>query len=408
MVKLKASQGPLPGMILSYLSETDGGSSSKGIQMHLQKLDAKNEWSKSNVKSAINLLVSRGKIFKDGKKYAVASDEESSNSDDDSSSGISDDESEAKQQVVPIAERMRQSTLRVDTKSSDKVDYDDEIKRLEAELAAGSESDVDSEDIGSSSDNGDDDGEPKEKKKISFGENTTHTIPSATKRSKHSATVLDANRTSSGIICLSTVADERIEPLPASALPQNAPRKSINYASENNKKRKREQKQEHTINEGLKSAVHDLLSNYKTRSEFQQPPFYCRVCQHQSKDEAEFLAHKASDFHEVAMKEEKKKTYCKMCRKQMTSVVQFEEHLNSKPHKEQLDYLRGKQRSGMYQDGDGETSGRGEGVGEREGDLTTKGEVEDLIEVQEVEAFVEMRLEEEEGLIAVVEVENCA
>eukprot|EP00970_Alexandrium_tamarense_P003988 scaffold692_cov203-Alexandrium_tamarense.AAC.12 len=325
MVKLKASQGPLPGMILSYLSETDGGSSSKGIQMHLQKLDAKNEWSKSNVKSAINLLVSRGKIFKDGKKYAVASDEESSNSDDDSSSGISDDESEAKQQV----------------------------------LAAGSESDVDSEDIGSSSDNGDDDDEPKEKKKISFGENTTHTIPSATKRSKHSATVLDANRTSLGIICLSTVADERIEPLPASALPQNAPRKSINYASENNKKRKREQKQEHTINEGLKSAVHDLLSNYKTRSEFQQPPFYCRVCQHQSKDEAEFLAHKASDFHEVAMKEEKKKTYCKMCRKQMTSVVQFEEHLNSKPHKEQLDYLRGKQRSGMYQDGDGETSGRG-------------------------------------------------
>ncbi len=300
---------------------------------------------KKYVKRCLKRLVKRGDVVKDGKKYKLMPSSSSSASDDDDESDSNDDSrsdsasvdndelddevgEEASAPFVPIAERIRQTaqTNQSDDNaiSKQQMDLDEEIRRLEAELAASDDDDDDDEE---SDDDDSSDDDPT-----------------------------DGNTTTSqadGIICLSSVADERIVPLPQGALPQNKRRTLKNIDSgdgepKKSKKRKSRSstsKEEHVISEGLKDAVNELLSNYVPSSHLKKP-FYCRVCQHQSESESDFLSHKQSEFHKGAVQQEKKRTYCKLCRKQLTSIVQMEEHLKSRPHREKMDFVKSKQSGG--------------------------------------------------------------
>lgn len=284
------------------------------------------EWSKRDVKSALKRLVKRGDIVKNGKEYSC-----------NSKGGVDP-------VVMPIAQRMRRplaqpSGFMNKLKRDDEInnlDLDEEIRRLEEELAKESEEDEDYDEVDESD---------KE----------------------------DCDVHSKDIINLSDLAHERIKPLPQSALPQSKRRhlKGVDAAANHddqpiNASQKRQKKSlqeqgEHTVSDGLRHAVQDLLQNYVRPSQLDRPPFYCRICQNQSTSQSEFDLHRTSEFHKVAVKEEQKKTYCKLCRKQLTSVIQMEEHLLSKPHRDRMDFVKGKQRRliGNSVGGMGNDDGRG-------------------------------------------------
>ena len=196
---------------------------------------------------------------------------------------------------------------------SKNIDVDDEIQRLEAEIAAYSDS-------GSESDNhmSEDD----------------------------------------GVICLSEFASDRIVSLAKTLLPTGKSKKlKIDKEgegggannSENMPMKKKKRKMDGTgssndngrVNEGLREAVKEVLSSYQPSKHL---PFYCRVCLEQSSDKDEFYRHKKSEFHRLAVQMEKKATFCKLCRKQFTSIIQMKEHLSSKPHKEKMDSVKLRQR----------------------------------------------------------------
>ena len=90
---------------------------------------------------------------------------------------------------------------------------------------------------------------------------------------------------------------------------------------------------------GMEATVRELLRSYQPASA-ERKPFWCRVCQHQSSDEASLLEHRASEFHAVAVRMESKASRCELCRKQFTSPVQLREHLGSKLHKQRLEYVK--------------------------------------------------------------------
>lgn len=180
---------------------------------------------------------------------------------------------------------------------SSKVDIDDEIKRLEAEL----ENSDDSSESSSSTD--------------------------------------DLEDTSGKVLNMSAVEKERICKLPEHLLPCNKKRslKGIDRPSEPSKRKK-------TIEpkDGLKAAVKELLDGYKPRSA-ERLPFYCRVCAKQYTSEQEFVEHQKTEFHITAVEVERRASFCKLCRKQLTSPAQLKEHLSSKPHKNRLQLMRSKQ-----------------------------------------------------------------
>ncbi|KAL3770107.1 hypothetical protein ACHAWU_009315 [Discostella pseudostelligera] len=310
-------------------------------------------WTKSEVKDALKRLVKRGAITKNGKEYFCSSTADAIDEGD-----------------VPIAQRMRRQITqqfgnndKTNSEESNTIDLDDEIRRLEEELAEEESEDDDDFDDDDESENVDDGSDDES------DDSKSHDI-------------IDDHH-SNGIIRLSNLANDRIEPLPQSALPQSKRRhmKGVDTAADhmeestNNHRKKRKQSRneqgEHTVSEGLKAAVQDLLQNYVRPSQLDRPPFYCRVCQHQATTQSEFDLHRTSEFHKVAVKEEQKKSYCKLCRKQLTSVVQMEEHLSSKPHRDRMDFVKGKQRrlignSAVGGGGDA-NGGRGRGVMQKSG-----------------------------------------
>ena len=241
--------------------------------------------------------------------------------------------------------------------ASKDVDLDDEIARLEAELAADDESDSDDDDMSEEEDEGRG-GVAMNRNAISFGETSVKEYDAGNIHSKRGS---DAD----GIICLSNLADDRIAPLPQSALPQNKRRTlKIDSAGDdaggpNNRQKRKREPEQHAVSEGLRDAVKDLLQNYTPRLQVAGVPFHCRICQRQSSSQEEFDAHRKSDFHKAAVAEERRRTYCKLCRKQLTSVVQMEEHLKSRPHRERMDFVKEKQRGGSWS-GNGR-GGRGGG-----------------------------------------------
>ena len=181
------------------------------------------------------------------------------------------------------------------------VDIDKEIARLEAELARDDEDET-----------------------VSHSSNDDRVL-----KAKHEEKI-SGDASSDGIVCLSSLKNERIESLPEQYLPQ-APK----TRSATGKQRKKSNDDQCS---GLEKAVKEVLSGYVPRSS-ERIPFYCRVCQKQYSNEKEFFEHRTSEFHVAAAEAERKASYCKLCRKQLTSPAQLQEHLKSKPHKERLQRL---------------------------------------------------------------------
>jgi hypothetical protein len=74
-------------------------------------------------------------------------------------------------------------------------------------------------------------------------------------------------------------------------------------------------------------------------------PFYCRICRYQGENLEQLMAHKETDFHKLAMKEERKFSTCKLCKKEFTSPLQLQEHLKGNMHLNKLEYIRNKQKA---------------------------------------------------------------
>ncbi|KAL3782013.1 hypothetical protein ACHAW5_004532 [Stephanodiscus triporus] len=296
--------------------------------------------SKKEIKHALKRLVKAGGVIKSGKEYSLISESEGrikTNVEDIDVGDASDT------LYVPIAQRMRKMPRRVNDDAevhkweSNKTDLDEEIRRLEEDLAA---------DTSESDDENDDDDENGEQIENGVESNKMAIHENDDSKRNYSQHDTDRIEYSDGIICLSNLDNARIEPLPQNALPQNKRRqlKGVDSKKRTRLNSSNQPEQQHTISGGLKHAVQDLLQNYVRPSQLDRPPFYCRLCQHQSKSQSEFDSHRASVFHKVAVTEEKKSTYCKLCRKQLTSVIQMEEHLKSRPHRDRMNFVKGKQR----------------------------------------------------------------
>ena len=217
-----------------------------------------------------------------------------------------------------------------DEKKSSNGDIDDEIKRLEAELANDSDSSSENEDSesDSSSESDDDDSNEKPKVKVESSE--------------------------PGVVSLSSLEKDRIESLPSHLLPA-ARKRSLKTDGKGEKEIAKKPKQ---VDNGLASAVKEVLSGYVARSS-ERLPFYCRFCQKQYSNENEFFEHKQTEFHKTAVEVERKASFCKLCRKQLTSPEQLKEHLTSRPHKERLERARSRNPGGRGRGGGRGYGGRG-------------------------------------------------
>jgi len=287
------------------------------------------EVSQKHVTKALEKLLTKGEIVgKDG-VYSLASACRSESS----SEVVEQGEPHAGEDAVPFAEILRRRATKQDRKSTesqiknekqDDFDIDDEIRRLEAELAAdGDESDEYS--TGAS-----DEDSVERDRLVSFGAVSVKVIePSPSKTT---------GMPSDAVMCFSAVAQERIAPLPERCLPKTKKRnlKGIDEDPQQTMAKKS------TVSNGLRDAVKEVLSGYVARSH-QRLPFYCRVCAKQYSTEQEFFDHKTTDFHKAAVEEERKLSFCKLCRKQFTSPIQLKEHISSRPHKERLSQMRSQQ-----------------------------------------------------------------
>jgi uncharacterized CHY-type Zn-finger protein len=201
---------------------------------------------------------------------------------------------------------------------------DDEIQRLEAELNALSDDDL------SVLSDDDDDGNNS-----TTGTTTTKSHPA--------------------VLSFSAVKDERIERLPAAALPAPPPRRrttkrNIHETATDTKRdnnNNNNKKKKHVVSQGLTNAVREVLRGYQPRSA-EHLPLYCRCCAKQYDCLEQFQDHKRTEFHKTAVELERKASYCKLCRKQLTSPAQLKEHLQSRPHHERLRTLQTRQQQRQH------------------------------------------------------------
>lgn len=295
------------------------GQAIKGKSDLKKAVKAKGPSLKKHVTKALKKLVKKGVVEEDGKIFRISSVQI-----EDSSSSHTQliQQQQQDDDAIPIAARLRQEQEHTIQKKSvsfadEPVDLDDEIRRLEAELNHSSDGSSDEESSGS----------------IEDGDNPA-------------------------VLCLSAFADDRIEHLPDTFLPEPGKYKAQGQAV-NKKLRKATVVPKGSENrqkiDGLKEAVKEVLSGYKARSS-ERLPFYCRFCSKQYNDETEFFEHKRSDFHKVAVDLERRATYCRVCQKQLTSPDQMKEHLTSRPHRERMSKVRSRQ--GVNASGGGKKDSR--------------------------------------------------
>ena len=154
--------------IISYLRDGRSGHTTSRKDIQNQHKDFAN---KKDVKHALKRLVKRRIINKDGKSYAYIKNNNTSQQND----------------IVPIGQRMpteddEQKIVKSYNNDEDdiklsKMDLDEEIARLEAELAADdndSDDDISDEDLQDSECDEYTDAPPNNKKTISFGQDSIH------------------------------------------------------------------------------------------------------------------------------------------------------------------------------------------------------------------------------------------
>jgi hypothetical protein len=248
------------------------------------------------VRKALKGLVKRGLVEREGMVYRVIV-------------------TETREIEVPIGMRLRAPQEKkvkfIEPVETSTDDLDDEIARLEKELA---NDDSDGSSDADTSDDGD------------HGETN------------------DAEETA--VLSLSAFATDRIEHLPNAQLPKpgryNLDKLQKNSRKQASKTTERLIDSNRKVESGLQQAVKEVLEGYTARSA-EKIPFYCRFCSKQYANEKEFFDHKSSEFHKVAEAMERKATYCKLCRRQLTSPTQMKEHLKSRPHKDKLQEVRSRQ-----------------------------------------------------------------
>ena len=145
-----------------------------------------------------------------------------------------------------------------------------------------------------------------------------------------------------GILSFSESKMDSIDHLPDSCLPA-VPRRSkhTNPTNENVSSKRLRASEKIVVSNGLKSAVQEIIRNYRPRSA-EKLPFYCRYCSLQMTDDLEFSRHQSLPEHKQAVVLDQKASYCKLCRKQLTSPAQLRDHVQSRPHKERLNVLKSK------------------------------------------------------------------
>ena len=242
-------------------------------------------------------------------------------------------------EVLTAAELLRRKKMTGASKKTEEearkpektgADIDDEIARLEAELA---QDDSDSKESSSSED-----------ESVNDSSEASRSAPAEKNMGK-------------GVVSMSAVKDERIQGLPEELLPKVPPKRKSNQKMD---KRAKKRKEETKPNSGLEMAVKEVLSGYLARSS-EKLPFYCRVCQKQYNNESDFFVHRETDFHKAAVEAERRASYCKLCRKQLTSPAQMKEHLKSKPHKDRLHFMASKQHQQQSRGNNRNYSKRGGG-----------------------------------------------
>ncbi|GMH99366.1 hypothetical protein TrLO_g14574 [Triparma laevis f. longispina] len=143
------------------------------------------------------------------------------------------------------------------------------------------------------------------------------------------------------IISLSAVANETIEPLPASALP-TCVSSSIKHKRKSQKKKEMKDKPPSTSSSkpssnnpsnpptsGLESTIKSLT--YTSRATL-SVPFFCRKCNEQMKDLDDFKSHMSSKQHSNRIKFLERSWRC--CGIVFNSEPQLLEHQTGKKHKE--------------------------------------------------------------------------
>ena len=330
-------------LVMKLLKKRDGKMKRKKL---LKKMQKKSILSSEDTNMLLKEMCStkRLKAVEEGKNiiYCIVSSTTDNDSENSSSDTDTNDMKEHRSRIelenisidnevdndsIPFAERMRRkmnssiskeksankSTKKKRVSFEEDENIDDEIKRLEAELADESESESDSDDENSK-------------------ENNVDNIDGMEKT----------------VISLSNFVEERIPSLPQSALPlpQKSKRLKVDRDMDNElealPRKKKSRTQNIKVNDGLKAAVREVLGNYVARSS-EKLPFYCRVCAKQLSNFDEFREHKQTEMHKIAVREEEKMSYCRLCRKQFTSPAQLKEHLQARPHKQRLANEKAKQ-----------------------------------------------------------------
>ena len=212
--------------------------------------------------------------------------------------------------------------MRVKMKRPRISELDDEIARLEAELAA-AESSSDS----SSSDSEGSDGSDASASGVGNG----------------------------AVIGSAWAESERIAPLPTHSLP--AASCSVPVGQKRGAKRMRPSAR--TVPDWLDPSLYKPSQNRE---------LYCRVCVFQASSVEELQEHRRDPAHIRKEAAEATHTFCKLCKKQFTSVAQLAEHKKGKWH------LMREQRGGLRPQVDsGKGQGRGKGQGWGKGTAVGKG-----------------------------------
>ena len=280
----------------------------------------------------------------------------------------------------PIAQRLGQSAGDEAGKKATEtslLSVDDQIAALEQQLeddSSSSSSDSDSDDTDEQLEEEEEEEEedaasaakPSKKRKGVF-------CVRVRRRSKQACAAASA---SDGVLRLSSLKNDRIEPLPEHMLPKaHSSTKASAGSGEAGKQRAKERgtgagdaedKRQARFKRRQKTVLdsRELMQKYETSS---HRPLYCRVCCFQAKSEEEFYAHRESPEHQVAFQEEKKLTACQLCRKQFTSAAQLKEHLIGKAHKERLEKFKQGAAKGAGGKGKGKGKGNSKGKGNGKG-----------------------------------------
>lgn len=192
------------------------------------------------------------------------------------------------------------------------MELDDEIARLEAELAEASSDDGSASDDGSDASDDDDD-EPENEEPLVY---KTHLSE-----------------------------EDLIPALPAAYLPTVA-FKALAAPRAGKETRETKIARGPKPIKGAPKVTEPVVSRAQKQAELtayirgyepsEHKPFYCRLCSFQGSSVDDLAAHRASEEHKAAAERDQKACFCKLCRKQFTSPAQLTEHLKGKNHKDML------------------------------------------------------------------------